>query len=66
MIESVRAQMRSLEKSTKKMILKGTMYMMLILAVLFIFLSTQAYESPNLPPNDYQDYLNTYSKQYSE
>ena len=41
MIESVRTRMSMLETSTKKVILKGTMMIILGLALLFIFISTQ-------------------------
>lgn len=45
MIESVRTRMSMLETSTKKIILKGTMMIILGLAVLFILISTQNYNN---------------------
>jgi hypothetical protein len=66
MIESVRTKMSMLETSTKKIILKGTMMIILGVVILFIFISTQNNDYNQNRQDEYEKYLGNYKLKFSE
>lgn len=65
MLDSVRAQMQGLSKTTKQIILKATMFVLLGLALTFISLEAGIAQQSSQEQDLYSTYLDRYGKKYS-
>ena len=65
MLDSLRGQMQALSKTTKQIILRATMVVLLALMLTFISLEAGWAEQRQSEPDLYSNYLDRYGKKYS-